>query len=100
MRPERFLAVVFVIIFAMSGVAQSVQDTNAASRNAGPPSADEETYLSNAPVEGVPPVLTLPAGTLVTVRTTQTLSSDHNRPGDGFTTVLDQPLIAQGWIVA
>jgi hypothetical protein len=28
------------------------------------------------------------------------LSSDRNRPGDAFTTVLDQPLVAQGWVVA
>ncbi len=28
------------------------------------------------------------------------LSSDRNRPGDRFTTVLEQPLIAQGWVLA
>jgi hypothetical protein len=48
----------------------------------------------------MPPELTLPAGTLVLVRLTGTLSSDHNLPGDGFTAVLDQVLVAQGWVVA
>ncbi len=48
----------------------------------------------------VPAALTLPAGTLLTVRTTEMLSSDHNRPGDGFTTVLEQPVVAQGWVMA
>jgi len=50
--------------------------------------------------QAVPPELTLPAGTLVIVRLTGTLSSDHNLPGDGFTAVLDQPLVAQGWVVS
>ncbi len=44
--------------------------------------------------------LTLPAGTLITVRTSQPLSSDHNQAGDGFTAVLQQPLIADGLVVA
>jgi len=44
--------------------------------------------------------LTLPVGTLVTVRTTQLLSSDLNQPGDRFTTVLEQPLVVQGWVVS
>ncbi len=48
----------------------------------------------------LPPELTLPAGTLVTVRTTDMLSSDQNKAGDGFTTILEQPLVAQGWVVA
>ncbi len=47
-----------------------------------------------------PPELVLPAGTLVIVRLTETLSSDHNNPGDGFTAVVDQPLVAQGWVVS
>lgn len=54
-----------------------------------------------APIgQPVPPELTLPAGTLLTVRLTEALSSDQNRVGDGFTTVLEQPLVAQGWVVS
>lgn len=48
----------------------------------------------------VPPELDLPAGTLVTVRLTDTLSSDRNHPGEGFRAVLDQPLVSQGWVVS
>src|SRR5436305_6279391 len=44
--------------------------------------------------------LTVPAGTILTVRTTQPLSSDHNQPGDGFTAVLQQPLVVDGLVVA
>jgi len=48
----------------------------------------------------VPPELTLPAGIMITVRSTQLLSSDRNRVGDAFTTVLEQPVVAQGWVAA
>jgi hypothetical protein len=50
--------------------------------------------------DAAPSVLTLPAGTLVMVRTSQMLSSDRNRPGDEFTMVLDEPIVAYGWVVA
>ncbi len=50
--------------------------------------------------QAVPTTLILPAGTLVTVRLTETVSSDRNNPGDGFTTVLDQPIVVQGWVVS
>ena len=44
--------------------------------------------------------LTLPAGTLITVRVNQILSSDHNQPGDGFSASIQQPLVANGFVVA
>jgi hypothetical protein len=52
------------------------------------------------PDSSLPSELSLPAGTLVIVRTTQSLSSDRNKPGDSFTTILDQPIVAQGWVIA
>jgi hypothetical protein len=48
----------------------------------------------------VPPTLTLPAGTLVTVRVSDYLSSDHNKVGDPFSAQLEQPLVVDGWVVA
>jgi hypothetical protein len=47
----------------------------------------------------VPPTITLPAGTVVTVRTTGFLSSDQNKAGDTFNAVVDQPIVADGWVV-
>ncbi len=80
--------------------AQSRQDA-APPADRDQPQVDEQRYSqSPLPDQILPPTLTLPVGTLITVRTTQLLSSDRNRPGDGFTTVLDQPLVAQGWVVA
>jgi hypothetical protein len=48
----------------------------------------------------VPPMLTLPAGTILMVRINDFLSSDKNKIGDEFTAVLDQPLVVNGWVVA
>lgn len=42
----------------------------------------------------------LPAGSWVTIRVNQPLSSDHNHPGDAFTATLVQPLVADGVVVA
>jgi hypothetical protein len=48
----------------------------------------------------LPPKLTLPAGTWITIRVDQPLSSDHNQPGDFFAATLAQPLVADGIVVA
>ncbi len=48
----------------------------------------------------LPAKLTLPAGTWVTIRVDQPLSSDHNQPGDFFSASLVQPLVADGIVVA
>ena len=66
------------------------------------PSPADTPYPQAAPAgyQAVPPELVLPAGTLVMVRLSDPLSSDRNRTGDGFTAILDQPLVAQGWVVA
>lgn len=103
MRPERLIAVVCaaLAIASPAAVAQTEQDDMRPAMT-NPRSAGGLSHSANAPGESrqVPPTLTLPAGTPVTVRTTGLLSSDRNKPGDGFTAVLDQSLIAQGWVVA
>ncbi len=47
-----------------------------------------------------PAQVTLKAGMLILARTGQGLSSEHNAPGDGFTATLDEPLVADGWVIA
>ena len=42
------------------------------------------------------PTITIPAGTFVTVRVDQYLSSDKNKAGDGFSASLARPLVADG----
>ncbi len=54
-----------------------------------------------APVQPAAPLqVTLKAGMLIPVRTGESLSSAHNSPGDGFSATLDQPLAADGWVIA
>jgi hypothetical protein len=48
----------------------------------------------------VPRTLTLPAGTIITIRTSQFLSSKQNHPGDSFSAELEQPVVTDGWVVA
>jgi len=55
-------------------------------------------YRNPAPV--VPSSLTLPAGTWLTVRTTNPLSTDHNQVGDAFSAVLTEPIVVNGFVVA
>jgi hypothetical protein len=37
---------------------------------------------------------------VISVRVNQWLSSDRNRPGDTFSAVIEQPVVADGWVVA
>src|SRR5438552_368390 len=64
--------------------------------------ADAPPPAFDPPQSNRPPIgsLTVPAGTLLTVRVSQPLSSDHNQAGDGFTAVLQQPLVVDGLVVA
>ncbi len=52
------------------------------------------------PAQSVPGTLTVPAGTILLIRINDFLSSDHNRIGDQFTAVLENPLVVNGWVVA
>ena len=55
---------------------------------------------ASIPAAPQPAQVTLKAGMLIPARTGQGLSSDHNAPGDGFTATLDEPLVADGWVIA
>jgi len=48
----------------------------------------------------VPVKLTLKAGTFITVRLNQGLSSDRNQTGDGFAATLAKPVVVDGVVVA
>jgi len=52
------------------------------------------------PPYGLPEWVTIPAGTFVTVRVNQPLSSDRNQTGDFFTATLMQPVVVNGIVVA
>jgi len=52
------------------------------------------------PPKRVPKTLTIPAGTLLTVRVDQTLTTAKNKAGDSFPATLDQPLVVDGMVIA
>ncbi len=71
---------------------QNPQQRNGFQR-AGEPQALPQQASNAAP-------LVLPAGTWISIRVNQPLSSDRNLPGDSFTATLAQPIIADGIVVA
>ncbi len=48
----------------------------------------------------VPAQVNVPAGTFLTVRVNQMLSSDKNQPGDAFSATLVEPVVANGIVIA
>jgi hypothetical protein len=66
------------------------------------PSQNAEPPQRQAPpsAQPLPGALTIPAGTVLVIRTNDFLSTDKNQVGDQFTAVLDQPLVVNGWVVA
>lgn len=62
----------------------------------GPPPAQ----ASNRPPYGLPAELTLRPGTYISARIAQTLSTDHNQPGDTFVAHLAQPVVVDGVVIA
>jgi len=52
------------------------------------------------PTRYAPTTITLPAGSWITVRVNEPLSSDHNQTGDAFTGTLLQPIVANGLLLA
>jgi len=51
-------------------------------------------------VQQVPPTLTIPFGTYITVELADRVSSDRSNPDDAFTAILHQPIVVDGWVVA
>jgi hypothetical protein len=47
----------------------------------------------------LPDALTIPAGTVIQIRTSDWLSSDRNKNGDEFIATLVQPIVVDGWVV-
>jgi hypothetical protein len=93
------------LLFAAASVTGLVAQESANPRfnDPPPPPAGEaapanEATAPNAPA--IPATLTVPAGSFVSIRVNQWLSSDRNQPGDTFYATLAQPLIVNGVVVA
>ncbi|HTB14185.1 MAG TPA: hypothetical protein VK752_21585 [Bryobacteraceae bacterium] len=60
--------------------------------------ADAQQPVGDA--QAIPPRLTIRAGTYVTVRLNEFLSSDRSQAGDAFTATLTKPIVVDGIVVA
>src|SRR5271167_1962118 len=60
--------------------------------------APPQQYSRTRPAD-LAEALTIPAGTVIQVRTSDWLSSDRNKSGDEFIATLAQPIVVDGWVV-
>ncbi len=91
-------AVSLATLPVLAGQDQAPPEYNQQATDQAPPQDAPEA--SPPAYRPVPPKIVLPAGTIITVRTSQFLSSDKNHPGDIFSAELAQPVIVDGWVVA
>jgi hypothetical protein len=63
-----------------------------------PPPMDDQQPMADP--QAIPPRLTIKAGTYVTVRLNEFLSSDRSMAGDAFTATLTKPIVVDGVVVA
>lgn len=70
-------------------------------RSVDQPDVRNTNTAAQGAAQGIVPLeLTIPAGTLITARLNQALSSDVNQPGDAFSATLVQPVVVNGVVVA
>src|SRR6267142_6067163 len=79
---------------------QPSQNTARVQQSDGLPTLDATPQNGAPSGSAVPATITLPAGTMIPVRISEWLSSDKNQSGDRFSATLEQPLVANGWVVA
>lgn len=64
------------------------------------PSPDLARVVIPDPPKPEPKTVTIPAGTLLTVRVDELLTTQRNQSGDSFRASLDQPLVVDGFVIA
>jgi hypothetical protein len=65
-----------------------------------PSQRDYSNAQPEQPTAPLPAALTIPAGTVLSVRLNGFVSSDKNQVGDRVTATLDRPIVVNGWVVA
>jgi hypothetical protein len=98
------LPVLAILVGALPASAQDQsnqgQDTVTGQETDRPSPPDRRVQNPDLASQALPPTIALPAGTVIPVRPTEWLSSDKNQSGDRFSATLEQPLVANGWVVA
>ncbi len=79
---------------------QPNQSTATVQQSNGLPALDATPQNGPPSSPVAPATISLPAGTMIPVRISEWLSSDKNQSGDRFSASLEQPLVANGWVVA
>ncbi len=90
-------------VAAQTAVPAQVQtETSTPATPASPPVEGREETAAAPRAPAPPPArtVTLPAGTLISARLSETLESDKMQPGDSFLAVLDSPLVVDGLVIA
>lgn len=64
------------------------------------PPEPQGPVTTQTPPPQLPANVTVPAGTWVTIRVNEPISSDHAQAGDAFTATLAEPIVANGLVIA
>lgn len=104
MKPKLTVALLIFVISILTlgcgSVPENVSADGAASgESSSPPFSKAKQGVSSAHAL-VPEGVTVPAGTAVSIRLQNAISSASNRPGDEFAAVLDEPIMVDGKTVA
>jgi len=95
----------FALAICLSTLGLADQDQREEPTGRGQEATSEPSPTGGAPEApqepaALPSKLTVPSGTIITVRVSQLLSSDHNQAGDSFHAELQQPVVVDGWVVS
>ena len=94
------ILVISIFTLGCGSVPENVSTAGAASdESSSPPFSKakaEDSFLHKL----LPEEVTVPAGTAVSIRLQNAISSASNRPGDEFAAVLDEPIVVDGNTVA
>lgn len=99
------LLLLALLLLALAAGCGKYPDSANAADNSSTPAAQPAPFSSDSKAAAggsalVPTDLTLPAGTSITIRLQQAISSASARSGDKFDAVLDEPLVVNGQTVA
>ena len=84
-----------------SGGWRRFEPSGPAADPASPPPEPQGPVTTQAPPpSALPSRVSLPAGTWVTIRVHEPISSDHSQPGDAFTATLAEPIVSNGLVIA
>jgi len=84
----------------MSGELDAFGQPRGSAQEPGPAPAPQRTASQRTGTYSLPPELTVPNGTFVTVRIDEELSSNRNLAGDMFSGTLVKPIVVDGFVVA